>query len=306
MSKEVLRDELWSILEENYHHRHPFNVRMHNGELSPEEIRTWVQNRYYYQTRIPIKDGLIISKTEDPVFRREWIRRIKDHEGDKNKEGGLELWLKLAEGVGLDRDEVATLHNILPGVRRSCDSYVEFVSGHNLLESVASSLTELFAGNIMNDRIIAFEKHYSWINPQALDYFRSRTQQAPQDAQEGLSFIDRQVNTDEERSACVNALTRKCEILWKFLDSIEWAHSHPQLSKRARLRTKEDLIILPEKGIELNRTGKEILDLCDGNITVVTIASEIQRRHPRTSQVESDVYLFLESMGASGALEFNK
>ena len=82
---------------------HPFNLRMHAGTLAPEEIRTWVRNRYYYQTRIPIKDGIILAKSEDPAFRRQWIRRIHDHDGDGAREGGLELWLRLAEAVGLDR-----------------------------------------------------------------------------------------------------------------------------------------------------------------------------------------------------------
>src|SRR4029453_8779929 len=53
---------------ERYHHLHPFNARMHEGTLTPGEIRTWVANRYYYQTRIPIKDGLILAKAQDPAF----------------------------------------------------------------------------------------------------------------------------------------------------------------------------------------------------------------------------------------------
>ena len=174
------------IGEERYHHRHPFNLRMHGGTLEPDEIRTWVRNRYYYQTRIPIKDGLILAKARDPRFRREWIRRIHDHDGDAEGRGGLALWLALAEAVGLDRGEVERLEGVLPGVRRACDAYVEFVEGHDLLESVASSLTELFAGDIMHVRIAAFEKHYPWVSEEGLRYFRSRTTQAPSDAKQGL------------------------------------------------------------------------------------------------------------------------
>ena len=166
---------LRGIGAERYHHRHPFNVRMHEGRLAPEEIRTWVANRYYYQTRIPIKDGLILAKAPDPGFRRDWVKRIHDHDGQRPGEGGLALWLALADAVGLDRTEVESLSGVLPGVRHACDTYVEFVESHDLLESVAASLTELFAGDIMSVRIAAFEEHYPWVRTEGLAHFRTRT-----------------------------------------------------------------------------------------------------------------------------------
>jgi pyrroloquinoline-quinone synthase len=95
------------IGDERYHHRHPFNLRMHDGTLTREEIQTWVRNRYYYQTRIPIKDGLILSKAPGAGFRREWIRRIRDHDGDCGGEGGLELWLTLADAVAMGHLPIA-------------------------------------------------------------------------------------------------------------------------------------------------------------------------------------------------------
>ena len=107
-----------------YHDRHPFHVRMHAGALDRDELQRWVRNRFYYQTRIPIKDALILSKSEDVAFRRMWIHRIVDHDGERDGEGGIEQWLRLAEGVGLARAEVASLEHVLPAVRFACDAYV--------------------------------------------------------------------------------------------------------------------------------------------------------------------------------------
>ena len=161
-----------------YHDLHPFNVRMHEGALSRAELGEWVRNRYYYQTKIPIKDALILAKSDDPAWRRVWIHRIIDHDGAEGGEGGLALWLKLAEAVGLDREEVRSLKKVLPGVRFACDAYVTFVREHSLVEAVASSLTEAFAPDIMTKRIAAWEKHYPWVDTAALDYFRSRVPRA--------------------------------------------------------------------------------------------------------------------------------
>ena len=128
-----------------YHDLHRFHRRMHEGVLSKAELQRWVVNRYYYQTRIPIKDALILAKSDDPEFRRRWLVRVVDHDGAAPGEGGLELWLRLAEGVGLPREEVTSLERVLPGVRFACDDYVSFVKERSLLEAVASSLTECFA-----------------------------------------------------------------------------------------------------------------------------------------------------------------
>ncbi len=203
-----------------YHDRHPFNVAMHEGRLSRRDIQRWVQNRYYYQTRIPIKDALILSKSEDPAFRRAWIRRIGDHDGTKEGEGGLFEWLMLARAVGLDEDEVRSCRKVLPGVRYACDAYVELVRERSLVEAVASSLTEHFAPDIMRTRIAAWEKHYPWVDDAALQYFRSRVPRATRDAQEAIAFVTTHASTRPLQEACVRALVDKTRVLWSLLDAV--------------------------------------------------------------------------------------
>jgi pyrroloquinoline-quinone synthase len=203
-----------------YHDKHPFNVRMHAGALSQEDLRRWVVNRYYYQTRIPIKDALIVSKSDDPSFRRVWIRRIGDHDGTKDGEGGLFEWLLLARMVGLDEGEVQSCRGVLAGVRYACDAYVELVRERTLVEAVASSLTEYFAPDIMRTRVAAWEKHYPWVDGAALAYFRARVPRATRDAQEAIAFVTAAATTRAAQEACVRALVDKCRVLWAMLDAI--------------------------------------------------------------------------------------
>jgi len=207
-----------------YHDQHPFHQRMHAGTLSREELQRWTLNRYYYQTRIPIKDALILSKSEDPAFRRLWVHRILDHDGEGE---GLALWLRLAEGVGLDRAEVASCRSVLPGVRFACDAYVELVRERSLVEAVAASLTEFFAPDLMAQRTAAWERHYPWVDPDVLAYFRGRVPRARRDAGEALDFVIRSATTAEIQERCVAALLRKCEILWSMLDAVYAAYIVP-------------------------------------------------------------------------------
>jgi pyrroloquinoline-quinone synthase len=213
--------------EARYHDRHRYHVLMHEGKLTREQLQQWVLNRYYYQTRIPIKDALIVSKSEDPAFRRMWIRRVLDHDGETEGEGGLALWLRLAEGVGLDREEVASCRSVLPGVRFACDAYVDLVRSRSLLEAVASSLTEFFAPDIMTKRVLAWEKHYPWVSPEMLAYFRGRVTRARRDSAEAIEFVVQHATSYELQERCMAALIRKTEILWQLLDCVYAAYIEP-------------------------------------------------------------------------------
>jgi pyrroloquinoline-quinone synthase len=228
LSRDALEQRLRDEGARRYHDHHPFHVAMHAGTLTREQLKAWVLNRYYYQTRIPIKDALIVSKSEDPAFRRAWIRRIRDHDGDQEGEGGLVLWLKLAEGVGLDLGEVASCRSVLPGVRFACDAYVELVRERTLLEAVASSLTEFFAPDLMQKRILAWEQHYPWVQSEMLAYFRARVPRARRDSQEAIDLVLREATTRELQERCVAALVKKAEILWHLLDCVSLAYGPQQ------------------------------------------------------------------------------
>ncbi len=225
-------ERLRSEGERRYHDHHPYHVMMHEGRLTQLQLQQWVLNRYYYQTRIPIKDAIILSKSEDPAFRRLWIHRIHDHDGSQDGEGGLALWLRLAAGVGLDREEVASCRSVLPGVRFACDSYVELVRQRPLVEAVASSLTEFFAPDLMSRRILAWEKHYPWVSPDVLGYFRTRVTRARDDSQEAIDFVVRQATTYAAQERCVDALIRKTEVLWHLLDCVYAAYVEPAWGPR--------------------------------------------------------------------------
>ena len=232
LGREEFIERLRTEGERRYHDHHPYHVMMHEGRLTRPQLQQWVLNRYYYQTRIPIKDAIILSKSDDPAFRRMWIRRIHDHDGAQEGEGGLALWLRLAEGVGLDREEVASCRSVLPGVRFACDSYVELVRGRTLVEAVASSLTEFFAPDLMSQRILAWEKHYPWVSPDVLGYFRSRVSRARDDSADAIAFVVSQATTHAEQERCVEALIRKTEILWHLLDCVYAAYVDPGWGRR--------------------------------------------------------------------------
>ena len=227
LNREQLEARLRAIGEERYHDKHPFHRLLHDGEATMGQVRAWVLNRYCYQSAIPRKDAALLSKAKDPVFRREWRRRIEGHDGGDGNEGGIERWLKLAESVGLDRDYVASMAGVLPISKFATETYVHFVRDHPLLDGVASSLTELFTPSIHRERIAGFLEHYDFANDTSLSYFRKRLAEALRDVEFGLTWVLDNAHTIERQQAVIAALYFKCDVLWAQLDALYYAYVEP-------------------------------------------------------------------------------
>jgi pyrroloquinoline-quinone synthase len=184
-----------------------------------------VANRFCYQEAIPRKDAAILLNCPDREVRQRWIRRITDHDGtvsdDGVTEGGIEAWLRLGEACGLTRAEMEDGRHIVPGVRFAVEAYVTFARTRPWVEAVASSLTELFAPGLMAERLAAFEKHYTWIDRDGLDYFRRRLHQAPRDSEHALEIVRERCRTAEQQDAAVAALAFKNDVLWSMMDAID-------------------------------------------------------------------------------------
>jgi pyrroloquinoline-quinone synthase len=244
--RETFVEKLRAIGARAYHDKHPFHVAMNEGRLSPEALRGWVANRFYYQRNIPIKDAAILSNCPVREVRRVWIHRILDHDGNPTKKGGLqsappreisaagkpplledggiEAWLRLGEACGLPRAELMEDRHLRPGVRFAVDAYVNFARTKPWPVAIASSLTELFGPDLMKRRLAAFEEFYSWIDPRGLDYFRRRATQAQRDSNEALAITLEYCNTPELQREAVRALEFKCDVLWSMLDAIHHAY----------------------------------------------------------------------------------
>src|SRR5580698_4885641 len=226
LSRQELHGRLLAVGESRYHHRHPFHLRMHAGDLNRGQMEAWALNRYYYQSRIPIKDALVLAKSDDPAFRRAWRKRILDHDGDTDGYGGIEKWIQLAEAAGVSREEVVTCTGVLPGVIFAVDAYLALVRDSPLLIAVASSLTELFSRDLISLRMDQMRIYYPYLIP-GLAYFEGRLTQAPEDAAFALDYVSTHAKTRAEQEQVVRALERKCEILWAQLDAIDYAYVQP-------------------------------------------------------------------------------
>lgn len=204
-----------------YHIHHPFHVMMAQGKLDAAQLRGWVANRFYYQISIPRKDAAILANCPDREVRREWVQRILDHDGYGDDEGGIEAWIGLGQAVGLSRDDVTSLRYVVPAARFAVDAYVNFARHATWQEAVASSLTELFAPHIHQQRIDTWPEQYPWVDPAGLRYFKNRLTQARRDVQHGLNLtLDYFSRTRALQERALEILQFKLDVLWALADAI--------------------------------------------------------------------------------------
>jgi pyrroloquinoline-quinone synthase len=234
-----LERRLRAIGAERYHHQHPFHLMMHDGKLTRGQLQAWALNRYYYQSIIPIKDSIILSRSEDAAFRRAWRKRIVDHDGDGTRPGGIEKWIQLAQSTGVPRETVVAEHGILPAVRFAVNAYIDLVSKRSFLEAVASSLTEMFSRDLISLRVDRLRQHYPWLSS-GLTYFDARLTQAPEDAQFALAWVTEHAQTRPEQELALGALRAKCDILWAQLDAVYFAYVVPGWPPPGAFRPSEE------------------------------------------------------------------
>ena len=229
LTPDQLEARLRDIGAERYHNRHPFHHLMRDGKLDRGQIQAWALNRYYYQARIPAKDAYLVARLPTPALRREWRRRILDHDGEDENSGGLARWLKLTEGLGLDRDYVISTGGLLAGTRFAVDAYVNFVRDRSLLEAVASCLTEMFSTEIIAERVSGMLQNYDFISRDTLAYFTPRLTQAPTDVAFALAYVKQHADTPEKQAQVLETLRFKCDVLWAQLDALYFAYVEPRL-----------------------------------------------------------------------------
>jgi len=219
-----LEERLRRIGAERYHDKHPFQIRLQEGRCSKAEVQAWALNRFYYQAQIPVKDALVISHMRDPALRRDWRRRLVDHDGEEDGEGGIAHWLALTDALGLEREAVIAHRGVLPATRFAVDAYVDFVRRGPLLPAIASSLTELFSPQIIQKRVSGMLAHYDFVDADALAYFSRRPEQAARDSESALAYVTAHAQTPDEQRAVIEALGFKCDVLWALLDALEHAY----------------------------------------------------------------------------------
>jgi len=220
MTEKEFESELRRVAVEGYYDNHEFHLLLHGGKLDKGQLQAWALNRYYFQASAPRKDAILISRSLEREFRREWTLRLLDHDGFGQDEGGLERWLRLTDGLGLNREDVTAMRGVLPGTIETVEAYLEFVRSEPFVVAVATTLTELLAPKLHRERMSSMLDAYPFLDREILTYFKQRLTHAPRDASFALEYVKTNATSDKAQEACVAAVEFKCRMLASLLDAL--------------------------------------------------------------------------------------
>jgi coenzyme PQQ biosynthesis protein C len=308
LTKDEWMEEVKAVLASEYHHRHPFQIQLQNGRLSKAQVQAWALNRYYYQSQIPIKDSVILSKLSDPAMRRAWRQRLVHHDGEDGHAGGVENWLHLTRALGFPDEYVISGLGVLPATRFAVDAYVQFCREKSPLEAIASSLTEIGARTLIQERLSGMLEHYAFINKNDLAYFTHRLGQNDGKASFVMQYLTDTVTTPEQVTKVLDSVTFKCQVLWAQLDTLYYAYVSPgylpigafdpivqlgqtyQLADGVLLEKEQQRIQAPEKSFLLNPTAFQFIDALQEQKPLECLIAQLTADHPHQSaQIQHDL-----------------
>lgn len=219
-TKEEFKEQI-NKLSYRYHINHPVDQYIMEGKATKEFIQSWVANRFYYQTIIPMKDATIISKCTDQKVRQEWVKNILDHDLPN---GGIDNWILLAEKVGINKQDLINFKHVLPGVKFACNEYINFVKSADWKLAIASCLTVVYADEIHTARINNWPNHYEWLDKDAYSYFRNRQNEAKHEKDVALNYVLEWFTKAEDQVKVLETIKLKQDILWSILDNLYIFH----------------------------------------------------------------------------------
>lgn len=326
MTRDEWLKEVFAILTEEYHHRHPFQLMLQNGQLSRSQLQAWALNRYYYQSQIPIKDAVIISRLQDSHLRTVWRQRLVDQDGDDKQVGGVTRWLHLTTALGLEPHYVKQCVGLLPATRFAVDSYIRFVSHSSVLAAIASSLTEMSARDLIQVRMEGMLKHYDFIDAKTLSYFTERLKQNDGKSTVAMDYILRHAKTVEHVEEVLGAVRFKCQVLWAQLDALYSAYVDPgfippgafdplvqlncafQLQSGVILEADHGQAINrlqgPERSFELNDSALYLVKELNGKQTLSEIIDKLKNQYPQQeNRIQQDVLSLCQILLEKGFIE---
>ncbi|WP_165475045.1 pyrroloquinoline-quinone synthase PqqC [Legionella yabuuchiae] len=315
MSREAWLKEIFAILTERYHHRHPFQILLQNGKLNHAQLQAWALNRYYYQSQIPIKDAIILDKLKDNKLHAAWRIRLIEQAGDNTQPGGIERWLYLTTALNLPRDYVQSCTGLLPATRFAVNSYIHFVKNASILSAIASSLTEMSARQLIEVRMKGMITHYDFIDEQTLSYFSERLKQNDGKSTVAMNYIMKHAKTVEQVEAVLHAVQFKCDVLWSQSDALYAAYVEPGLippgafdplvQPNSKFQLPSGIVLEvpfkrlqgPERSFELSDTAFIFVKALDGKRSLSDILSDLYHHYPnQKKRIQQDVFSLCQTL----------
>jgi pyrroloquinoline-quinone synthase len=164
-----LLDRLDRMIDERHLLNHPFYTKWANGTLPREALQEYARQYYAFESSFPRFLSALHSRTERADVRQQMLDNLWDEE--HGPENHAELWLRFAEGIGVDRDDVRSAPR-----NEATEALVELYSSVTREAPVEAGVAALYAyerqvPQVAASKIDGLKKHFDVTDPRALKFF---------------------------------------------------------------------------------------------------------------------------------------
>jgi pyrroloquinoline-quinone synthase len=164
-----LLERIDRLIDERHLLTHPFYTKWTNGTLPREALQEYARQYYAFESAFPRFLSAMHTRTESPAVRQQLLDNLWDEE--HGPDNHAELWLRFAEGIGVDRDDVRS------AARKEATQALVELYGELCREApVAEGVAALYAyerqvPQVSGSKIEGLRKHFGVEDPRALEFF---------------------------------------------------------------------------------------------------------------------------------------
>ena len=164
-----LLDRIDAMIDERHLLKHPFYTKWAEGTLPKEALQEYARQYYAFESAMPRFLSGIHSRTASPAVRQHLLDNLWDEE--HGRDNHAELWLRFAEGIGVERDAVrAATPN--EATQTLVDTYTELSRDASPAEGVAALYAyERQVPDVADSKIDGLKRHYEVDDKRALAFF---------------------------------------------------------------------------------------------------------------------------------------
>jgi pyrroloquinoline-quinone synthase len=196
--------------------KHPFYQAWSHGEVARSTLQEYAGQYYQFERSFPKYVAAAFARTDDPAGRRALLGNLVDEEGRDPTHP--ELWLRFAEGLGLDRAAVSNAPT-LAATRRLLATYERLA----VRGTAGSALGALYAYESIFPAVAAekargLAAHYGITDERSLEFFRVHTVADVEHSAAERRLISAAL-ANGEGAATERAVAQTVDAWWGFLDA---------------------------------------------------------------------------------------
>jgi pyrroloquinoline-quinone synthase len=202
--------------------KHPFYVAWTEGRLSKSVLAEYAKQYYAHVRAFPTYVSAVHSHCDDLSVRQELLENLIEEE--RGEENHPELWLRFAEGLGVQREQVKSA-DLLPATEASVKRFQVLTQSDDYREGLAALFAyESQIPAVAQTKREGLKKFYDVADERAVSFFRVHESIDVLHNELELQLLEDACKEPADQEKAIDSARNAAQALWNFLDGVSEAY----------------------------------------------------------------------------------